>query len=102
MDKNAKRLLDIIRNSNIDTSKTTNIGNSSSEQNLNIPHGIENSEAQQAPINVRTANPGSRPLIEPPVPQEEQEPTTGQVTMPGDVDFQTKVNALKRFRGQGG
>src|ERR1700678_1067803 len=102
MDKNAKRLLDIIRNSGINTDNTEadrlNNMKRPQDQDTNIPDQVRGSQQlQSAPINVNTSNPGSVPLQEPTL-QPEASPT-GDVGLPGDPDLQMKINALKRLRG---
>lgn len=101
MDKNAKRLLDIIRNSGVNTDTTPGILNNTKmapEANTNVPEGVAAGAAQRsAPTNLNTARPGAMPLAEPTL-QPEAAPT-GDVAMPGDPDLQTKINALRRLRG---
>lgn len=107
MDNNsAKRLLDILRNSKVDLGSDPNAMTSASQvnNNTNGPSGVQaQPDATSVPTgNVQTQNPGAMPLSGMTQGAPQQDPQ-GQVTLPGDQDFQTKVNALKRLQnGQQG
>lgn len=101
----AKRLIDILRNSGVNTNSDPNAGGNIGappQANTGVPTGVNGGQMNSLPMTApQTQNPGAMPM---PMQQQptQQYNAGGQVTIPGDQDFEAKKQALQRLQnGQG-